>query len=258
MNEIRMQPRGVTNIESVREAIESYNEFHDAEDAMDAIKRWATSPVVDMVPHPTDEIGVVVPDFHLEAFERFTRRGVLSISDLRAQHIADWEQAHEGLSDEQVNTAMQVDGYRIKKIDIADDDELAIQYYSPHPTGDGFPDYAGQLLQTITSNLGIPADVITAEPMSSGRSEAIIHMQMFNDRVKAYEAAMREIFRPAIVVLHKAFVQFSDAFYAAACLLYREQVGRLPGSERTSRLRKKRRDRVLDWYLNTFLPGDQE
>lgn len=35
--------------------------------------------------------------------------------------------------------------------------------------------------------------------------------------------------------------------YAIALAAYKRQVGRLPGSERTSRLRKKRRDAVLRW-----------
>lgn len=206
---IRIQPRGVTNIESVCEAIESHNEFRAAEDAADAIKRWATSPVVDMLPHPTDEIVVRAPA-----------------------------------------------EYRIKQIDIVDDDGLEV-HYAPHATG-SFPDYAAQLMQTIASNLGIPADVLSAQETNFASTGASESLKVFNERMEAFTEQMREYFRPAVLSLHKIMVQTSDAFFAAASLLYREQVGRLPGSERTSRLRKKRRNRVLDWYLNTYLPGDQE
>ena len=41
----------------------------------------------------------------------------------------------------------------------------------------------------------------------------------------------------------------ADAMYAAATDAYRCEFGRLPGSDRTARLRKKRRKIVLQWFL---------
>lgn len=40
-----------------------------------------------------------------------------------------------------------------------------------------------------------------------------------------------------------------------ACDEYLAEFGRLPGSERTSRLRKKRRDKVLRWFVDDYLPN---
>lgn len=37
--------------------------------------------------------------------------------------------------------------------------------------------------------------------------------------------------------------------YQQACRAYRKENGRLPGSDRTARLRKKRRTIVLRWYV---------
>lgn len=39
------------------------------------------------------------------------------------------------------------------------------------------------------------------------------------------------------------------AEYAAACTAYKQRFGVLPGSESTARLRKKRRNFVLRWWL---------
>lgn len=41
---------------------------------------------------------------------------------------------------------------------------------------------------------------------------------------------------------------FGRCLWAAACSEYLKAHGRLPGSNRTSRLRKKRRDEVCRWY----------
>lgn len=208
-----------TTIDPVRESVEAIaaikaptlNEVasargHDWREAFSTATAF-TSPVVDMIPHPTDEIVVRVPA-----------------------------------------------EFRIRKIDIADDDGLAV-HYSPHPTGDRFPDYAGQLLQTIAANMGIPPHIVNADDTNFSSTVASESLKVFNERMEAFTEQMREFFRPAVLSIHKVMVQTSDAFFSAACLLYREQVGRLPGSERTSRLRKKRRDRVLEWFLNTYLPG---
>lgn len=47
---------------------------------------------------------------------------------------------------------------------------------------------------------------------------------------------------------------FRQGIFSAACEAYLAEFGRLPGSARTSRLRKKRNSRILDWYLNEHQP----
>jgi hypothetical protein len=44
-----------------------------------------------------------------------------------------------------------------------------------------------------------------------------------------------------------------DALYANAKVIYLEHNGKLPGSERTARLRKKRMMMVMRWYHHEFL-----
>lgn len=54
-------------------------------------------------------------------------------------------------------------------------------------------------------------------------------------------AALEYEFRPSLLAL-------GAALYAAAEHEYRRVHGRLPGSTRTARLRKKRRDEVMRWF----------
>lgn len=47
----------------------------------------------------------------------------------------------------------------------------------------------------------------------------------------------------------RALTALSDSIYRTACNEYRKEFGKLPGSERTRRLRKKRRKIVIDWFM---------
>lgn len=59
-----------------------------------------------------------------------------------------------------------------------------------------------------------------------------------------------EAFRPVAEAASKAFKRFGDAFYAMAEKEYRRVNGSPPGSTKTARLRKKRRDHVLRWFTD--------
>lgn len=49
-----------------------------------------------------------------------------------------------------------------------------------------------------------------------------------------------------------AVFEFAKASYGLACVTYRNEIGKLPGSERTSRLRKKRRKLVMHRVAKLF------
>ncbi|WP_254512880.1 hypothetical protein [Anatilimnocola floriformis] len=66
----------------------------------------------------------------------------------------------------------------------------------------------------------------------------------------ASSVRLRELFYRQVVL------DFLNATYTLASEAYRLQVGRLPGSERTARLRKKRRSKVLDWYFEKLEDRD--
>lgn len=68
-------------------------------------------------------------------------------------------------------------------------------------------------------------------------------------------ASLSEVFRRMVTGLGPAFDNLFAMVYEVACSLYKEEFGRLPGSERTSRLRKKRRTMVLRWYAAYFFEG---
>ena len=46
---------------------------------------------------------------------------------------------------------------------------------------------------------------------------------------------------------------FRQSILSTAFNAYRNEFKRLPGSTRTSRLRKKRNTRIIDWYCNEYL-----
>lgn len=59
---------------------------------------------------------------------------------------------------------------------------------------------------------------------------------------------MIRAFQPAAALARKALADFDAALYRAAQRAYVEAHGCLPASDRTARLRKKRRKIVLDWF----------
>lgn len=56
--------------------------------------------------------------------------------------------------------------------------------------------------------------------------------------------------QPVAAAAAESLSSLGDAFYHIAARQYRAQHGRLPGSSRTARLRKKRRSKVLAWFAN--------
>lgn len=68
------------------------------------------------------------------------------------------------------------------------------------------------------------------------------------EQVRKAAIAFGEAMRPAVESAAKALRQFGLAYYQVAQHAYRKEFGRLPGSERTARLRKKRLKVVCDWF----------
>ena len=58
----------------------------------------------------------------------------------------------------------------------------------------------------------------------------------------------------AFLPLVEAFHQIGDSITEVALDAYLARHDRLPGSNRTARLRKKRNSRVMQWFLDEFLP----
>ena len=111
--------------------------------------------------------------------------------------------------------------------------------------------WSANLMKDMAANLGIPAEVVRGSTnFASAHSIARDHFEYrVMNPLKAYAEAMLQ---RAV-----ANLQFK-ACYKRACLRYRDLIGRLPGSERTARLRKKRMTRVLNWYFNVHLPAERK
>jgi hypothetical protein len=91
----------------------------------------------------------------------------------------------------------------------------------------------------LRPSFGIPASLLTGDTnYSGGRAAAAVMLQIFCERV---EAAFRSVIKQITV--------FGRSIYAVACKSYLRHHQRLPGSDRTSRLRKKRLTRVMGWFL---------
>lgn len=67
---------------------------------------------------------------------------------------------------------------------------------------------------------------------------------MFDEDVDTAASALR-----GLDAASRAVIQAFNALEAHIMEVYRQEVGRLPGSDRTARLRKKRRTRVWQWWL---------
>lgn len=95
----------------------------------------------------------------------------------------------------------------------------------------------------------------TRETTPAGETEAA-------RTLRRVSPCMREV-RQGIAAALPAFQRASDAIrrldaalYRAALDAYRREEGDPPGSERTSRLRKKRRDAVLRWFRRRYAGPD--
>ena len=91
---------------------------------------------------------------------------------------------------------------------------------------------AVEILNAHTALLGIDSDYTLSGPDVMTAARAAVHTLTM-----------------AFTTSADAFAALSESLYSIAKVEYRREVGRLPGSERTARLRKKRRDMVMDWWL---------
>lgn len=73
-------------------------------------------------------------------------------------------------------------------------------------------------------------------------------LKALGDAINRSLKEIAERFAVAFLPFAEALKKFGEAFYTAACSEYLRSHSRLPGSDRTSRLRKKRRKVVLDWF----------
>ena len=68
------------------------------------------------------------------------------------------------------------------------------------------------------------------------------------DSMRVLAGIIEEIVLPAFRAFYKIGLLDEDIIFTSACEEYRKHHKRLPGSNRTKRLKKKRRKKVLSWY----------
>ncbi len=73
-------------------------------------------------------------------------------------------------------------------------------------------------------------------------------LQTVTRHLNDFTAELAITVQPTLQFATKAMVEFNSAVRALACREYLASHGRLPGSNRTSRLRKKRRKIVAAWF----------
>lgn len=93
--------------------------------------------------------------------------------------------------------------------------------------------------QTTDETGGLPVELKRIVSGFSARNS-----EQIRNAAIAFGTAMR----PAVEAAAKAMRQFGLAYYQVAQHTYKQEFGRLPGSERTARLRKKRKKMVYDWF----------
>lgn len=120
-----------------------------------------------------------------------------------------------------------------------------------------YAQFATDLRLAVAMNLGIPADRLEAE--SSARSAPGAADRMFEHFALERRAikTLQEAFQPMFRHITDQVLLLVDSFAGAAVEAYRRHHRRLPGSDRTARLRKKRRVLVLRWYVEEYLPGER-
>ncbi len=99
----------------------------------------------------------------------------------------------------------------------------------------------GDTFRTVAGNMAAACAQI------QGMDNGCIEEQMREEVRRRNEEFLRQW---EILCERVGFLQAAAAAYDAACRLYLQYHRRLPGSDRTKRLRKKRRAKVLRWYAN--------
>jgi hypothetical protein len=82
-------------------------------------------------------------------------------------------------------------------------------------------------------------------------------MKNLLDQITESSKAFANALRPAAEQAGRAMQELHNAFYTEAKNQWRAKRGRLPGSDRTARLRKKRQSKVMAWYIKGLF-GDLE
>ncbi len=83
------------------------------------------------------------------------------------------------------------------------------------------------------------------ERFTSINAEEYRKWQEIINSIALNSVSLGQALMPALESTSKSMSEFSDALHEYAKKHYLQTHGRLPGSERTSRLRKKRRDAVM-------------
>ena len=108
---------------------------------------------------------------------------------------------------------------------------------------------AKDVKMTMTGEDGVEHDItLLAKPetLDSG----IEKIREMRDDILQFSATAGGIFSMSIKEVSDAILFFGGSFHKIATQQYRREVGKLPGSTRTKRLRKKRWDAVNRWFWN--------
>lgn len=120
-----------------------------------------------------------------------------------------------------------------------------------------YSNFVDSINASMLASLGIPGAILTEGSANYSGSKVAFEM------LEAREKESREQFRNwGISRMNAIFEEvarqcrtFVGSIYGVASRAYLNHHARLPGSERTSRLRKKRRTRVLRWYFDVYIRG---
>lgn len=123
--------------------------------------------------------------------------------------------------------------------------------------GRDYCNFVDSINASILASLGIPEAILTEG--SANYSGSRVMLEHWNAQERERRERLRNWGVSAMHTVFEAVVGqlglFVGSIYGVASQAYLNHHARLPGSERTSRLRKKRRTRVLSWYFDVYIRG---
>ena len=129
-----------------------------------------------------------------------------------------------------------------RQISLASDGTADVMF-QPSSVNERFTKYAEQLTRSIAANLGLPAELL------GGDSQYASSYSMSRDYMEFQLAEWAVLYHYESRVRADLARQYIDLTSASACQAYLHHHRRLPGSDRTARLRKKRQTRVWAWWF---------
>lgn len=116
-----------------------------------------------------------------------------------------------------------------------------LQFVPTLPVDDSYSEYSRALLSRVCSGFGILKKLLDAEQCNYASTGATRQIEEVQKRFSVYADRVLDTI-------------LMDVDFKTASKFYLRHHARLPGSMRTSRLRKKRRTKVMRWFRKKYSP----